>query len=471
MSPYPLSRERQFEECLRDGITAAKNGDRKIAQRWLERALMLNARDARPYIWLSATTDDITKQRQYLEQAVAVEPGNATARRGLAILSGKINQNRLLKEGHAGTAENRESQLRETVISNAYNCPQCGGRMIFKVTSSNLTCEYCGFEEHDAFKDSLGTPSAYGDQTEQMLDYVIPTTLGHNWAQDQYRVICEHCGAINLLAPGEKVTKCAYCGSNQMIDITEQDELIDPHIIIVMQIKSEEAVMKVKSWLGSGFFTPDNLLSASKGLRLRPAYYSAWIFGGTLEIKWTCEVKEGNGTYQDWKPMSGVETRFFDDILVPGFCSITEEEFSTIEPYDLAEADAFKPEYLVGWPTVIYDRSVSDASLIARGKVMQKIRPQLYSSIEVGRELRNLRFGAGSWSSMTFKHALVPVWMGTYHYQGEEYNVLVNGQTGKVGGNKPRDNVKVTFAGLAAVVFVLLVVVLYLILRGLLETP
>ena len=129
---------------------------------------------------------------------------------------------------------------------------------------------------------------------------------------------------------------------------------------------------------------------------MRPAYYSTWTFDGTLEIKWSCEVKEDTGRYQRWEKRSGSETRFFNDVLVSGVRSLTASELSSIEPFDLKDVEAFEPDYLAGWATVIYDRSVSDASLIGREKVIRQLRPQMHSLIEVGREKRNLQVGAGA---------------------------------------------------------------------------
>ena len=82
MSEFEDDRQRQFNEYLRDGITAAKNGQRKLAQSLLNRAIYLDNADSRPYLWLSATTDDPQEQMGYLERAVALDPANASARRG-----------------------------------------------------------------------------------------------------------------------------------------------------------------------------------------------------------------------------------------------------------------------------------------------------------------------------------------------------------------------------------------------------
>ena len=141
--------------------------------------------------------------------------------------------------------------------------------------------------------------------------------------------------------------------------------------------------------------------------------------------------------------------------------SLKAKELSSIEPFNLVDVEEFQPEHLAGWSTVIYDCSLSDSSLVARGKVMRKARPQIHSSIEMGREKRNVQIGAGAWSGMTFKHILLPIWIGTYYFQGQEYHLLVNGQTGKVGGGKPRDSMKIGMTAGLFFLFIALAVVIW----------
>lgn len=81
-----------YEQLIQDGITAVKNGNRDLAVRLFEQAAMINDADVRIWIWMSATTDDMDERRQYLEHAVALDPSNATAKRGLMFVTGKLNQ-------------------------------------------------------------------------------------------------------------------------------------------------------------------------------------------------------------------------------------------------------------------------------------------------------------------------------------------------------------------------------------------
>ncbi len=431
--------EKDYQQFVQAGISAVKTGDRKRAASLLMKATQMNGADALPWIWLSATTDDPAEQRKYLEYAVAADPGNAAARRGLVILSEKLDQSKLLPEG-AGVEPRRPVEP-EAAQAEASQCPKCGGHMLFDIQKDSLVCQYCGeaqvLEKHYV-----------GGEVEQPVDYVLPTTRGHRWAEGQERVSCERCGAIAILPPGQTTDRCAYCGSNRLVTCAEAGDLVEPQAVGLMKFDAEEARSRAKKWLGEGFFAPDDLRSKSNGVELRPAYYPFWAFDGTLELSWRCEVNEGSSKNPHWVSRSGSEFQFFDDVLVPGMHQLDEEGTAGIEPFKLEELVEYRSEYLVGWQAFTYDRAMSDAILLAREKVVKQVRRSLYSRVEPGRQKRNLEAGAGKWSGLTFKYILLPLWAGVYTYRGKEYRLLINGQTGKVGGKRPRDNIKVALVAM-----------------------
>ncbi len=428
------SDNQQFEELVQDGTTAAKTGQRELARRLLQRATLLNSADARPWLWLSATTDDPAEQREYLECAVAAEPSNVAARRGLVMLSGKA-ETPMAATGSGLFSRYFANQPAE-VAAQTFLCPQCGGHMTYSVQKGGLACQSCGFVQ-------AGEERLAADEAERPMDYVLPTKAGHNWAQSQQRVSCEQCGAVSLLPPAQKADRCPYCGSNRLIGTSAEMELIDPQVTALMQIDAEEAQRRVKQWLGKGIFAPDDLALKAGGLHLRPAYYPFWTFDGSLVIGWACEVNIGTSKNPQWSPRSGKESEFFDDVLVPGLKAFSMNDMSGVEPFNLKDLVEFRPEYMAGWPALNYDRPLSDASLMARERVILPIRASLPSQVEPGYEKRNFRMGAGEWSGLTFKHVLLPLWVGMYNYQGKSFRLLINGQTGRVSGAKPRDNIKV----------------------------
>ncbi len=443
--------EIQYEQLVNAGIAAVKGNDREQARRLLFKAAEMKPTDPNPWLWLSATTDNPNEQREYLEHAVAADPGNATARRGLVMLSGKLDASQVLPEGQIVPAR-RPTQPEAAGTAQAFICAQCGGHMRFDPARGGLLCEYCGYLQPAEQK-----PAA--DTSEQVLDFVLPTERGHRWAEAQHSLTCEQCGSVSLLPVGRTTDECPYCGSPRLIESAETADLVDPHVIALAQFDEAGALKHLRQWLGRGWFIPDDLRKLALTSKLRPAYYPFWTFDGTLEMNWSCEVNEGSNDRPRWMPQSGVEYLMFDDELVAGLDALERVGVSKIGPFDLKKVVEFKPEYLAGWTALTYNVPLAKASLIARENVVRRLRQQLHGRILIGEQKRNLRSGGTKWSGVTFKHVLLPLWVGSYRYRGRTYLVLINGQTGKVVGDKPMDVVKI-FGMIASALFTLLLIAL-----------
>jgi DNA-directed RNA polymerase subunit RPC12/RpoP len=455
----PSFQQQQFDAILQAGIAVLKGGGRLQAARLLQKAAQLNTTDARPWVWLSATSDDPNEQRAYLERAIALDPGNTAARRGLVMLSDKLDKTHLVPQGEVVAP--RKPLEPERSQGSIYTCASCGGQLIFDVVKTDLVCEYCGTIHPTEKKRVAG-------EVEQSIDFVMPTTRAHRWAEAQQQVSCAQCGAISLLPPAQKADRCPYCGSQRFLTAAGAVELIDPHAIALMKIDAKITGQKVKEWFRQGAFTPDDLANRSRNLQMRPAYYPFWAFDGTLEVAWHCEVNEGSNRAPHWVMRSGNSAKMFDDVLVPGIKAISVGDLKLIEPYDLQDLFAFSPDFLIGWTALAYDLPLADASLQARERVVKLLRNSLEAEIVPGRQKRNVTLGAGNWSGLMYKLILLPLWMGHYEYRGRKYGLFVNGQNGKVGGQKPRDTVKAGLIIVAVILTILvLVIVVYIVFSSL----
>jgi predicted RNA-binding Zn-ribbon protein involved in translation (DUF1610 family) len=469
--------QRECETLVREGMNAAKAGNRTLARRLLTRANALYPNDARPYMWLSATTDDPYEQRDYLDKALACDPNLEAARRGLMKLNEQLGINpeeaaydqpardtdwasadyayepEASPDGDTdvtGEGEDEEATGMKAE-GEVFECPMCGWRLNFDPGQNQMYCESCGHTMPVA--EVLAA-----DTAETPMVHVMHTAAAHLWAAQQHRVACAKCGAVTVQESVQKSGRCPYCGHNQLVNSKELRELLDPQVVALFKVKEKQAHQLARDWLNRGLFAPDDLGEGAKKLRLRAAYYPFWTFDGAIEARWSCEVDVSNSSRNPmWVQRDGVYSEFFDDVLVPGVSVLNREGVASIEPFNLKDVVQFEPEQLAGWPTLSYDRAMSDASLLAREKVVRELRPRMHGIIEPGARKRNVRIGAGGWSGMTYKHLLLPLWVGTYHYKGEEHHVLVNGQTGKVGGSKPKDTAKVIGVwGIAVALLILL---------------
>jgi DNA-directed RNA polymerase subunit RPC12/RpoP len=433
---------REYENLLREGIHAVKDGRLTLARRLLNRAAAQNPQDARVWLWLSGTTEDPQERRKLLEKAVGADPYNTAARKGLALLEEQLGPS-LYEPAEPAEIDRLAagSQADQAVPAGtvSYDCPQCGGRLNFQLGENDPVCESCGYIH-------LTAKELAADEAEKPIVHVMHQKRAHSWAASQLEVECEKCGAHTLEPPGKKTTSCPYCGSNQLIESSDLKELLDPQVIALFKIDSSEAHHLAREWLNTGLFAPDDLQQQVKKLGLRPAYYPFWTLDGSVEISWSAEVRDpgSQSPYreQQWRYTDGVVVEFFDDILVSGVSSLDHEAVAAIEPFNLKDVIAFDPDHLAGWPAMYYDRPLSEASMLARQRVVSRLRPRVRRQVAPGLESRNIQIGGGNWSGVTFKHVLLPIWVGTYTYKKDTFHVLVNGQNGKVGGAKPRDPVK-----------------------------
>ncbi|NIS48565.1 MAG: hypothetical protein GWN61_22145, partial [candidate division Zixibacteria bacterium] len=60
----------RFNELFLEGIAATKDHNYTRAEYYLSKAAEANPQDARPWLWLTETTEDLDKKIDYMESAV-----------------------------------------------------------------------------------------------------------------------------------------------------------------------------------------------------------------------------------------------------------------------------------------------------------------------------------------------------------------------------------------------------------------
>jgi len=74
---------------VREGIAAAKAGQKEEARKLLSKAVELDAYNEQAWIWLSGVVESPEDQRVCLENVLTINPANERARKGLAFLNGQ----------------------------------------------------------------------------------------------------------------------------------------------------------------------------------------------------------------------------------------------------------------------------------------------------------------------------------------------------------------------------------------------
>ena len=77
---------------------------------------------------------------------------------------------------------------------------------------------------------------------------------------------------------------------------------------------------------------------------------------------------------------------------------------------------------------------------------------------DIGGDVQRVHSADSSYSNITFKHILLPVWIGAYRYQGKVYQFQVNARSGEVQGSRPWSWIKIALL-VAFIVLVLIILI------------
>ncbi len=432
-------RRRAADDLVRHGRDALKSGDRTRARQLLAQAAEYDRNNSDAWLWLSATTNDPAEQQQFLEWAVAANPANTAARRGLALLTGKLKQADLAPPEGALAEEPARPPYGPTAapapahMGRTFECPRCGAPRRFDPTRQDLRCDNCGHFEAIEMLPAAGS--------EQILDYNLPTRKAQRWAEAERVVVCSKCGGGTVLPAGQTSNTCLFCGSAALVTAEEDAELIAPQAIIPMQQTAESIGRRVRAWLSRDLFAPDSLTKLARGGRLQPVYVPFWSFNLTLTANWRGQVTEG--VDRQWRWRDGENTFFYTGFLQIGTRVLPADLLHDIGVFDMTKLVRYKPEFQAGWPAGTYNVSLTQATQDVHAAVVADATKKLIKEAVPGQRVAQIQVVRPEYSGQTFQLLLLPLWVGNYQYQGKSYRVLANGQTGKVAGDKPLDSVKV----------------------------
>jgi hypothetical protein len=144
----------------------------------------------------------------------------------------------------------------------------------------------------------------------------------------------------------------------------------------------------------------------------------------------------------NWYSTNGTVTRWFDDILIPATRSLPANRLAALEPWDMQELKAYDPGYLSGFKAQRYQVELAEgfehAKQIAAGVIDTDVRR------DIGGDEQRVHNVTTNYSAITFKHLLLPVYAGAYRLNQKVYQVVINGRTGEVQGDRPYSALKIT---------------------------
>ena len=357
--------------------------------------------------------------------------------------------------------EQENPSAQSQVRTQSFTCSGCGGTMQYNIAKEKFVCTACGREEdiESAVKEIKEYDFSHYQEREQNS---VPF-------EGMSAVTCQNCGAEIIFEAKDTAVLCPMCGSSH-VAAEKQRSGIPPEGIIPFQFDAYEAQRYFHKWVKDLWFAPNALKSKYQEGNLNGIYIPFWTFdayavGYYSGLGGIVRVEEGeNGeqrTTVDWVPVAGVVDASFDDIQICASRREGSDIIQKVEPYNtINRLKPYSSAYLSGYKAEHYTVRADEGFEAAKNQIYNDLRSRamqdiMFKGFQQAQVLSlDLRF-----SDVTYKHVLLPVYTSFFNYAGKQYIYAINGETGRVSGERPYSPVKI---GLAVAAAVLVCYLLYL---------
>lgn len=311
-------------------------------------------------------------------------------------------------------------------------------------------CDACGapVESGDRFCPACGCPAATADIP--VAEVVEEPAQGH--------LRCQNCGCELATTSAQRSFICPFCDSAYVAEYApDQTGRQRPEFIIGFAVTPEQAAQAFHDWIqANAWFRPGDLKTAQLAERLRGIYLPFWSFSTLAESVWQAVIGEhwyrtetyttrddkGNSVTRtrrvqetEWWPLAGRHHQYHSGYLVTGSRGLSQADALRLQPYQLPALKRYAPYYLAGWLCEEYSISREEAWQICEREFAQR-EQQGTAAFLPGDTYRDLVVDT-KFSHVNSDLCLLPVYLLSYRYQNRLYRFLVNGQTGRVSGDKP----------------------------------
>ncbi|NLX94867.1 MAG: zinc ribbon domain-containing protein [Rhodopirellula sp.] len=331
-------------------------------------------------------------------------------------------------------------------------CPQCGA----PVEPLDRFCNACGSEQ-------------------------VAETVAIGAIEPQRHFRCENCGASVAVGSDQRSYVCAFCDSTYVVEFSpQQSGRQAPEFVIGFAVTSEQAGEKFRHWLRrNAWFRPGDLHRAQVEQKLTGVYLPFWSFSMLANSQWSASIGEywyRTETYTtrvngktvtktrrvretEWWPLANHHHAYYSGYLVSGSRGLNQADAERVKPFHLAALRRYEPYFLAGWLCEEYSVEAEHALEVCRQEFFRREQSAVAEFLpgDTHSDLRvQTQFG-----QINSDLILLPIYLLSYRHRDKLYRFLVNGQTGKVAGDKPLSWQKITAAVVAAILGILLLILLF----------
>jgi len=345
-----------------------------------------------------------------------------------------------------------------------FPCDRCGADLQFSIGQQSLQCPYCAAIKQIA--PPAEVPIVERDYLKALERLQRLREKSHEDDESevtQHGIRCSSCGADVIFQGTLTSSQCPYCASPlQRDNIHDSVTRLPVDGVLPFLVPQTRAAENLRSWVKSLWFAPNDFLKQGAHGKFNGVYmpfftYDAMTstrFAGQRGDVYFITVGEGNNrrTVQQirWSYRDGAFRRFFDDVTTIAATKQHVDLVEALEPWPLDRLIPFTPEVLAGFFSRTYDVELEDGFRQAQRRIEAELSIEVRQRI--GGDTQQVDSQQTSYSAVTYKHILLPVWLLAYRYRNQTYQVMMNAATGEVSGQRPYSLAKISMAVILAAI-------------------
>ncbi len=319
----------------------------------------------------------------------------------------------------------------QTMLHHA--CPRCGSGLRYTGGRNKLECGKCGYNR------VLGRHS---DQVDHHpLKAGVKLKKFDRGLDGNFKsMTCGGCETTFAHDADQPPGRCPYCHSEELEESSRHNEVITPSGLIPFMVSRQTAQAQLAAELNS-WFLAEGLRKLLQPDEMQGVYMPYFLYDALTRSSWRAEsgfrvvklIKDTPVDQLSWESTGGYYEHFFEGVSIPFTMGI--DDLEGILPFDLGQLVPYDPRFLKSFTTELYQ--VDEVATFGQADAMMSdsIKEEVLKRAP-GKEQRAMKITSEKFA-LGFRHVLVPVWIGVFHYRGEMFQYLINGQTGEMVGEHP----------------------------------
>ncbi len=356
-----------------------------------------------------------------------------------------------------GAEYQEDIQSVSTVDVTDKKCPNCGAAVVYNPETLTMACDFCGYTRQ------LPQPEA-GKEIQELDFESAKIRQSKDWGTKKKSIECKNCGGNTIYDDADTAAVCPFCGSTNVMPVDDDEDVMAPGGVVPFEISQEKAGEMFEKWLKGKLFAPSAAKKSCKAKNFNGIYLPYWTYDTDTtspykaKLGFEYKVKRGDSyeTKVRWATYSGVYQEFIDDQVVYASKKTNNSNINAVSEFDFSKLKPYDPQYIAGFVAERYTVGLDEGWDTARQLIARRLKQNL--SAKLRRQYNADRVGeinmSTSYDNITFKYLLAPIWLANFKFNGQVYDFVVNGQTGKVAGKSPISILRVIVAIIIAIVVI-----------------